>query len=403
MKTSRGLRRACRLTNGERPLDQVRESMMKSMKKRHEGWVLFLLPVLLGGCSGSQNSNVAISPSTQRPAELVALGPRLVTKSTSIEANDVEFGIPKDYVFTLENIGDKPLNLEVHSKACACSEISLPAEIRPRQTGEVRIRWAPVPGDPLSKRLPTVLKTNDPTHDKLTLEIKAQINPRIRVYPFNLAYIDFDQLSAAKAERVIIVCSTKLNEFGLSASIRDGNEPPAYQVHVAPLEAGGTVIESQPIKSGYAVTVSTLDKLPQGYLRRDLLLQVTIPGESAREIVLPIYGKVENGIFTVAPSEVEFKVKNLADGDQARAVVNFLVPSPNEKVEVLRCEPSFIQAEAPKLATPDKWGRWTLNLRIPKDNPAAMKLQPEKFFEGIVYLKVSGSDTPVPIRVKWNP
>ena len=31
-----------------------------------------------------------------------------------------------------------------------------------------------------------------------------------------------------------------------------------------------------------------------------------------------------------------------------------------------------------------------------------MKFEPEKFFEGNVLLRVSGSERPVSVRVKWN-
>ena len=170
----------------------------------------------------------------------------------------------------------------------------------------------------------------------------------MRIDPAPLAFIDFEQIApGSPVQRIFNVYSTKVSAFGLTATFRDGNDPAAFQVMVKPLEMG-TAIDSQPIKSGYSVAVSPVEKPPLGNLRRELVLSVVVPDEGPREIVMPVYGQVENGVFTVAPSEVEFKAHKLADGDQAHAVVNFLVPSPQEKVEVIRCEPSFIQADSAK-------------------------------------------------------
>jgi hypothetical protein len=249
-----------------------------------------------------------------------------------------------------------------------------------------------------------VLRTNDPQNNPLNLEIKGQINPQVRISPENWAYIDFDQLTAGKpTERILNVYSTRLNQFSLAAALRNGAEPAAFVAEVKPLEPGSEV-DGQKVKSGYSVVLRTVNNLPRGYLLRDLVLSITVPGETAREVILQVYGKVPNGIFTIHPEdEIQFTKKNLADGDEARVVVQFAVPKPDEKVEVVRCEPPFLVADAPRLAVAGQPGRWIFTLRIPKNSAEAMKFQPDEFFEGAVYLKVTGSDTDVSVRVKWVP
>jgi hypothetical protein len=361
-------------------------------------WLLIVPPVLSGcGGSSSTTSVVAITPLIT-PTAPALTGPRAVVRDRIIDAGGVEYGSPKDYVFPVKNAGDQDLTLELLSRACACAVVTLPPPIPPGQEAQIKVRWAPTPGGP--PRFKMSVRTNGPRDTPIALEIKGESNLQVRISPEGKGYLDFDVLQVGRTtEQVLNVYSTKLNQFDLTAAIKHGSEPPAFQAEVRPLDVGSEV-DGQKIKSGYSVVVRTANSLPRGHILRDLVLTVSVPGETPREVVLNVYGKVPNGIFTIQPEEeILFTRKNLSEGDEAKVVVQFSVPQPDQTIEVVRCQPSFLVADPPRLVVP---GKWLFTLRIPKNDPEAKKLQADEFFEGAVYLKATGSDSLVPVRVKWD-
>src|SRR5262249_1924234 len=118
-------------------------------------------------------------------------------------------------------------------------------------------------------------------------------------------------------------------------------------------------------------------------------------------IVMPVYGEVETGAVRVVPNVIEFRTPRLKEGENVKVMLQFLVPSDDDRVELVRVEPSFLQAEPPKMV---RKGLWQMAVRIPRENPEAEKRQPDNFFEGQLVLKTSAPAAPdVPVRIKWQP
>jgi hypothetical protein len=308
----------------------------------------------------------------------------------------VDYGRTYSISFPVRNGGDFPLHLTITRKSCTCGEVAInPELLPPGQNGDLSMRWTPQPGQVGPVNLSAEVSTSDPQRPKLRMEILGQVEPLVALWPEDWFDIDFKQLQPGQpAQREVTVYSARLDRFGLAAR----TSHPGLVVSTKPLPADAAVGDRR-ARCGYVVSVRTTDALPRGYFRETLTLDVN--SGPTRQITLPIYGQVETGAVHVVPTEIEFKTPRLADGESQRVQVRFLVPSAEDKVTVARCEPTFLTADAPQAI---RKGLWQFSVRIPANDVAAVKLQPDRFFEGRIVLRTSAAAAPeVPVRVKWNP
>jgi hypothetical protein len=108
----------------------------------------------------------------------------------------------------------------------------------------------------------------------------------------------------------------------------------------------------------------------------------------------------ENGAFSVIPTQIEFRKPRVTEADSKKVLIKFLTPSDQDSVEVVKLEPPFLTATKPVKGAA---GEWRFEVQLPKDNPEAAKFQPDGFMEGRILLKVSGTPSDVPVRIKWEP
>jgi hypothetical protein len=351
-------------------------------------WTVVLLAGLaLAGCQGS------LTTAPKKLPEQPAVGPLVQIKDKVIHTSIEDTARTYDYTFTVANAGDQPLELKLTKKSCWCTEVEVPREpIPPGQSDNILFHWSPTPVTPPSYTSTAELQTNDSKTPLLRLELRASVSPLIRLST-QLPYLDFGTLGpSATGEIPLKVFSTKLPDFDLETSAS-----PALAITREKLPEDD-IVEDVRALSGYRLLLKTTDKLPPNYFRDDLVLTVKVANQEPRKFTMPVYAMRENGVFTIVPTQVEFRKERVTDEDSKKVLVKFLAPSDNDRVEVVRVEPSFLTTTAPvKTAT----GEWRFDVRLPRNNPDAAKYQPDSFMEGHILLKLSGTD--VPLRVKWAP
>lgn len=347
--------------------------------------VLLLFALL--ACAGCRQSAPPPAPAM--------LGPRLAIEQTNIDAGSVDLARPNEHAFRVSNTGDQPLRLTLLRKSCSCGEVRVPEAISPAEEAWIVIRWTPLPGKVGPYVLTAEVETNDPRRPRLNLELKGVVEPLVRLAPEDLSYVDFGRLRPGQvATRELKAFSTKLHHFALDARIEA--DRPGLKVQMTPLEAGAMVGDWR-AASGYTLRLST-GALPPGYLRETLVLTVQPTGEAPRRIEVPVYGEVDNGVVQITPAEIAFDRPRVTEADSKKALLQFLVPAVGQKVEVVRCEPDFLNAEAKPLGRP---GQWQLTVRLPANHGEAARYQADGFFEGRVLLQVSGMAEAMAVRVKW--
>lgn len=345
--------------------------------------------ILIAGCQPSPPPPTPMEPDTAaEPGR-----PQVVLGNTTHDAGETSYGETRTCLFRVGNAGTAPLHLTLDRRSCSCGEVDVPSdEIAPGGTGTVTIRWSPIPGNVGPYRLTAEVQTNDPDTPLIRLEVQGQIVPLVRVLPESWSFIDFHTVTPGQvAERELKLVSGKLDAFDVKVSASH----PGLKVSVSKLEPelgdGG-------FRSGHAVKLQTSAELPAGYFRETVTFALTAPDGKSWNVSMPVYGEVENGVIQVLPREIAFRKPSVREADSKKARVQFFVPSDDETIEVLRCEPSFLTCDKPKRL---KAGSWELTIHVPADNADAAKYQPDGFFEGKILLNVSGSKEPVPVRVKW--
>jgi hypothetical protein len=344
--------------------------------------------LLLGGagCGVDKPSAPEVRPAPPAP-------PRLSIKETSLDVGKVDFGDKRNCVFRVRNTGGTPLQLTLVRRSCSCGEVDIPShEFAPGGETAVTVSWSPQPGKTGPYLLAVELQTNDPDRPQLRLEVHGVVQPLVRLLPEDVSFIDFEKVRLGQpAERVVRLVSSALPAFDLEASTSD----PRLKASVEKLPP-----EPGEFRSGYAVRLQTSPELSSGYLRETLTLKVRAPDGTSREIVLPVYAEVENGVFQVTPQEIAFAKQSVTEADSVKVKVQFLVPSEKETLQVERCEPGFLVCEPPVRVKP---GLWELTVNIKPGSAEAARYQPDRFFEGRLLLRTAASKVPVAVRVKWVP
>ncbi len=352
----------------------------------------------VAGCTGSATTPQGIVPTPTGPQATMV-------SDSEIQAGEVEYGLQRDYVFRIQNTGGSPLTLTTTHKSCQCAESEVPESIAPGQEGAVKIRWGPIPGGKNSVGVgntPWKLKvqTNEPR--ELTFLVKANIKSKVRVLlPDRKSFIDFGDTPLQPGmvyTREVKVFSPDLINFNLEARC----SVEGFTVVKTPLPPDSRIGDTI-ARSGYVVSLSSTNKLPPGYIHGELTLTMTAEGEPDRKIAVDVYANRSNSDFKVATEggQIVFKNPTITAGESKDVLIQFDVPSPGDKLELVSFEPKWLMVAAP-VRKNDK-GLWQISVRIPADNAEARAWQALHFMEGQIVLKSNRTASPVAIRLTWDP
>jgi hypothetical protein len=351
--------------------------------------VALLAGLALVGCNGSSPTTSA-PPKTPEPT-----GPIAAVKNKVLQTSIEDTAKTYDFAFAFANRGDQPLQLKLLKKSCSCTAVEVPkGPIPAGQSANVVFHWSPLITTTPAYTSWAEIQTNDHRTPQVHLELQASVHPLIRVSP-RLPFLDFENLRpGATGQMTLTVYSLKLPAFDLDAAAS-----PALEITKTKLAEGAAVEDVQAL-SGYQLVLQTTDKLPPNYFRDDLVLTVKVPNREPHQFTLPVYALRETGAFTIVPTQVEFHKPLVTEEDSKKVLVRFLVPSDQDRVEVVKVEPSFLTATAPVKVGP---GEWRFEVKLPRDNAEAAQFQPDSFLEGRLLLKISGAAADVPVRIKWEP
>jgi hypothetical protein len=357
------------------------------------------------GCGGTPTTSGDTSPAHEEGPPKVQ-----VRGDDTINAGEVDFGLPRDFSFTIANVGYSPLELQLTRKSCSCADVKLPpGPIEPGKEGRVNVKWTPIAGFTGAYTLTIDLRTNDPGKKALRLSVQGQIQPLVHVLvegretdPYGEFSVDFGDQPITPGEprtREVKVFSTRLDQFKLQAT----STVPGFDIKAPePLPAGAPVGNYDSVQSGYKLEITTTKDLPLGYVRGLLNLALSDLGEKEpnRVIPLPLLAVVGQGVVTVTPSMLLFSKSSIADGDTTRVHVTYIKPPAKEEVTVESVEPSFVTVDKPERGLD---GNWRIIAHLPKDNAGAAAWQADPPLIGKVVLKVAGLERPLIVEVKWDP
>lgn len=141
----------------------------------------------------------AATPATPATPAKPAAAPRLAAVEAVKDVGKVAKSEKVDVVFEIRNNGDAELVLSDVRPTCGCTVAKYDARIAPGATGKVHaaVDTSDFSG-PIAKTI-TVL-SNDPATPRLTLTIKADVQPQVELYP-GFARFNFVQSQEATSAR----------------------------------------------------------------------------------------------------------------------------------------------------------------------------------------------------------
>src|SRR5438552_2142551 len=95
------------------------------MTRSHRLFWLFALAFGLAalGCGGTPTTSGDSSP----PPD--AAPPKVEVRGDSaVNAGEVDYARPRDFAFSVANIGGSPLKLTLARKSCSCADVTVPAD-----------------------------------------------------------------------------------------------------------------------------------------------------------------------------------------------------------------------------------------------------------------------------------
>lgn len=256
----------------------------------------------------------APTPPATAPAAPVGPAPKLVVAEPIHDAGDVSKGETVKADFVVENQGEAELEITGVHPACGCTVASFDAKVAPGGKGKIHaeLDTSDFQG-PVAKTI--TVTSNDPTNPRLTLTIKAKIEPHIAVFPGYARYIYVQTLDPGT------VAQTLWPLDGQDFRVLSVDSPYPF-IHASFREA--TEAERKPEGKGrqWRVEMAIQPDAAVGPLREFLVIKTDHPKQP--EVRVPISGFVRP-LLHVTPQVADFGAVEAGAGPRevALTLVNF--------------------------------------------------------------------------------
>ncbi len=240
---------------------------------------------------------IATPPSGPRPA-MTQGQPKVLVDSHFHDFRSVEHDVTISHTFKLTNVGDQPLELEPGTTTCSrCTIAKLQKNrLAPGESTNVIVEYTPSQARPYFRQHASI-KTNDPEHRLVELNIEGTVTSRFRVAPQVLVLSRFSAKETKTADiRIFDFASddVSVENFGFT----ELDTARFFDAAVTPIPHDE--LREPEAKSGLRVHVTVKPGLPVGPVRQTIRLIVrTSEEKGAHTILVPIEGTVDSDISLV--------------------------------------------------------------------------------------------------------
>jgi hypothetical protein len=257
----------------------------------------------------------AATPAAQ-PAPKLATAPKLVAVEAVKDVGKVAKSDKVEVVFALRNDGSAPLSITDVRPTCGCTVARFDATIAPGKTGEVHaaVDTADFSG-PIAKTL-TVL-SNDPATPRLTLTIKADVEPQVELRP------GFARFNFVQSQEPITIQQTIWAGNFADFKVLDVKSPYRFVTATFHKATAAELRNDAGGNTNQWVLETTIQPDAEVGALRDFL-EVKTNHPKQKELRIPITGFVRP-ILTVTPYVADFGAVELKDTakDLSIIVTNF--------------------------------------------------------------------------------
>ncbi len=231
----------------------------------------------------------------QAPATTPAAAPQVVVAEPVHDAGSVSKGEKVTVDFVLENRGSAELEVTDVRPACGCTVASFDRKIAPGGKGKVHAVLDTVDFQGAIAKTVTVL-TNDPANPKLTLTIKAKIEPHVAVFPGYARYVYVQTLEPGTLVQTLWALDQQ--DF----RVLEVQSPYPF-IHATLREAAEDERHADGIGRQWRIEMSIQPDATVGPLREFLVVKTNHPKQ--KEVRIPISGFVRP-LLHVTPQVADF-------------------------------------------------------------------------------------------------
>jgi len=301
--------------------------------------------------AGAAAASLPAATKVEASAALAAPAPKLVPVEAIQDMGKVAKGEKVKVDFEIRNEGPVELLISNVHPTCGCTVASFDAKIAPGATGKIRAEIDTVDfSGPIAKTI-TVL-SNDPVNPRVTLTIKARVEPQIDSFPGYARYVYVQNQAPATVKQWL--WADKFPDFKILAVTS-----PYKFIHVTfrPATAEERRAEA-PSTNQWIVETTIQPDAEVGALRDFLVVQTNHPQQ--KNLRLAVTGFVRP-LLSVTPLVADFGALDLTAAAQNLSLV--LVNFGEAAIEIRRVTASLPGVEA--TVKPIEAGRrWELKLTL---------------------------------------
>ncbi|MEM9826749.1 MAG: DUF1573 domain-containing protein [Planctomycetota bacterium] len=249
--------------------------------------------------------------SSQVNLEIDGKGPRIEVSEKGVhDFGKMAANASGEHLFTVTNVGDAPLTLELGESTCKCTMGNLTKDsLDPGESTEVKLSWnVNTTGEKFGQQ--ATLITNDPTRINFPLRVMGGVTRDFELSPKAMSFGTVTNQDAVDMQtRLYIYAEDNLKPTGKSEMSRRELEDLA-KVDVTPLPREEFDTGFEDAVAGYNIIVHLEPGLPQGTLNENLLLDFTRDlkkSERSEFIMVPIQGSIEGRLRMVTNSKLRKK------------------------------------------------------------------------------------------------
>ena len=303
--------------------------------------------------------------------------PQAEAGELSYDFGTMQRGATASHEFTITNVGDAPLLLEVGPTTCKCTigEVA-DKPLQPGDSTPVRVEWIAKTGAGRFEQTATVLTRNDPRRKRIEFKVFGNVVDSSMLSPqdFNLG-----QFTTAEERKASVYLAT-FDDRPLEATVKvlsDKAVGHLYEIDVEPVSLDQIPITGA--KSGVRIDLTASPGLPAGRLFEWVEIKTNL--ETVGSLQVPIHGQVSGDLSIHGRGWVQdagvlnFGSVRAADGNESKLFLSFKgEAAAGARASLESADPDWIEVE---LGEPEKIreGRThqPMTVRIPPGRPAMIR------------------------------
>lgn len=289
----------------------------------------------------------------------------------------MQVGAQPEYIFTIENQGDAPLEMKTGDTTCKCTLFQLSKEtLAPGETAELKIRWKPKAPESGFRHGGPVY-TNDPKNDTLNFAVMGDVENAVELLPtgeWNVGEVR-DGVPGTMTATLISKVHKDFEILGIDV------DSPHVRTDIKPLSTE-EVVDKQAL-SGYSIEISVLPEIIAGPFEANASIKVDCLDVEMKAVVLatrvgPIRVQPPPGVVWIESSR-GMKLGSFPSDKGRKAGLILLVDEQEldgESFQILESEgnPAFIQSKLTSLGKVEgTTARYRLDIEIPPGVPKSLR------------------------------